>query len=68
MRQQREVAKETGDAKEVQALFSALFVFFSSYKYGFPERKVMMVSMVILAPIQANVITSDKLSFLELVM
>ena len=28
MRQQREVAKETGDAKEVQALFSAPFCFF----------------------------------------
>ena len=66
MRQQREVAKETGDAKEVKTFFSAPFWF--SYKYGFPERKVMMVSMVILAPIQANVITSDKPPSLELVM
>ena len=37
MRQQREVAKETGDAKEVQTFFSAPFWF--SYKYGIPERK-----------------------------
>ena len=35
MRQQREVAKETGDAKEVQTFFSLLFSFRTNM--GFPK-------------------------------
>ena len=65
MRQQREVAKETGDAKEVKTFFPLLFGFLQIWD---SRKKVMMVSMVILAPIQANVITSDKPPSLELVM
>ena len=37
MRQQREVAKETGDAKEVQTFFSLLFGFCTNM--GFPKEK-----------------------------
>ena len=37
MRQQREVAKETGDAKEVQTFFSLLYGFRTNM--GFPKEK-----------------------------